>query len=46
MSAFTNASKGFAAAASAFALSLVLMAGTVAVPTNAQAKTTYVGAVA
>ena len=46
MSAFTNASKGFAAAASAFALSLVLIMGTVAVPSNAQAKTAFVSAVA
>ncbi|WP_423142331.1 hypothetical protein ACOYW6_02955 [Parablastomonas sp. CN1-191] len=45
MSAFSNATKGLAAAASAFALSLVLIAGTVAVPSNAQAKTAYVSAV-
>jgi hypothetical protein len=46
MSAFANVSKGFAAAASAFALSLVLITGTVSVPSNAQAQTTFVSAVA
>lgn len=36
----------FAAAASAFALSFMLIAGTVSVPAEANAKTVYVGVVA
>jgi hypothetical protein len=36
----------FAAAATALALSFVLIAGTVSVPTEASAKTVYVGVVA
>jgi hypothetical protein len=36
----------FAAAATAFALSFVLIAGTVSAPAEASAKTVYVGVVA
>jgi hypothetical protein len=39
-------SSRLAAAATAFALSFVLIAGTVTVPTEASAKTVYVGVVA
>ena len=47
----TNFTSRFAAAVSAFALSLVLISGTVAVPTNARAHDTqlasaYLGAAA
>lgn len=48
MTQTTTLSNRIAAAASAFALSLFLLSGTIAVPTNAQAHdaSTYVGQVA
>ena len=45
MTTLTTLSSRIVAAASAFALSLVLFTSTVAVPQNAFAGTTYVGAV-
>lgn len=42
----SSLSSRFAAAATAFALSFVLIAGTVTIPTEASAKTVYVGVVA
>ena len=46
MTNITTISSRFVAAASALALSLVLFTSTVAIPQNAFAGTTYVGAVA
>lgn len=42
----SNIGNRFAAAATAFALSFVLIAGTVSMPAEANAKTVYVGIVA
>jgi hypothetical protein len=39
-------SSRFAAAATAFALSFVLISGTVTMPAQANAKTVYIGAIA
>lgn len=46
MTTFANLTGRFAAAASALALSLVLISGTVATPSPAYAHTAYVGVVA
>lgn len=46
MTAFTSLSRHFATAVSALALSFVLISGTVATPSTAQAAGAYVGAVA
>ncbi len=46
MTAITSLSKHFVTAASAFALSFVLISGTVSTPSTAQTAGAYVGAVA
>ena len=46
MTAITSLSKHFATAVSALVLSFVLISGTVATPSTAQAAGAYVGAVA
>ena len=46
MPIISNFGSRFAAAASAFALSLVMISGTVSVPSTAQASAAYVGVVA
>lgn len=46
MQTVSNIGSRFAAAASALALSFVIITGTVATPSNAQASIAYVGVVA
>ncbi len=46
MQTVSNLGSRFAAAASALALSLVIITGTVATPSSAQASSTYIGNVA
>lgn len=46
MTTFTDLGSRFAAAATAFALSLFLISNTVSMPTTTQASSAYVGVVA